>query len=261
LFSQGLLKRKISTERTTGGGATAPAQSPAGVPLDEAGAVVSENETVLVKTFEVSADTAFSFNSQDGNLTIEGGDADRVEIKMTKRGGTAEDRRNARVTLNQGDGLFALAVANSPVKVSFEVKLPRTARKVELSSGTADVKVSNVEAPLEVKVRNGSINLDDVRGTVQAKSVNGNIDIRYRSGRREGAHELTTVNGSINVRLIEGLVADLKASVVNGSIDVDSGLGFQPQKRQVGWYVDTQLGGGGAPLSLKTVNGSIKIQK
>jgi hypothetical protein len=53
----------------------------------------------------------------------------------------------------------------------------------------------------------------------------------------------------------------VKASVVNGSIDVDDGLGLEAQKRQVGWYIDAPLGSGGELLSLKTVNGSIRIQK
>jgi DUF4097 and DUF4098 domain-containing protein YvlB len=96
---------------------------------------------------------------------------------------------------------------------------------------------------------------------VQAKSINGNIEVVYRNTKRVGAHEFATVNGNINVRLIEGMEADVKASVVNGSIDVDSGLGLEAQKRQVGWFIDAPLGAGGELLSMKTVNGSIKIQK
>jgi hypothetical protein len=265
LFSLGLFGKKIipagDGKRTATTGAVAPARSPDGVALDDAGAVVSERETIITKVYEVSPDTDFSFKSPDGSLTVEGWDENRVEVRVTKRGGTAEERSNARVTLRQSDRLFSLAAPNSPVKVFFEVKLPRSARRVELSSGTADVKVSKLEAPLAISVRDGSINLEDVRASVQAKSINGNIEVVYRSTKREGTHEFTTVNGNISVRLIEGLAANVKASVVNGSIDVDSGLGLEPQKRQVGWYIDAPLGEGGEVLSLKTVNGSIRIQR
>lgn len=265
LFSLGLFGKKIvpagGSDRMATPGMVAPARSPEGVALDDEGAVVSERETIIRKVYEVKPDTDFSFKSPDGNLTIEGWDENRVEITLTKRGGTAEERRSARVTLRQSDKLFSLAAPNSPVKVFFEVKLPRSARRVELSSGTADVKASKLEAPLAISVRDGAINLEDVRASVQAKSVNGNIEIVYRSTKREGAHEFATVNGNINVQLIEGLDADVKASVVNGSIDVDDRIGLEVQKRQAGWYIDAPLGGGGERLSMKTVNGSINIQK
>ena len=261
LFSHGLFGKKIITvgDRTLALSAAAPSRPSDEVVLDDDGAVISERETVLMKAYEVNPDTTFSFKSPDGNLTVEGWDEERVEVRVTKRGGTAEERRNARVTLKQSDGLFSLAAANSPVKVFFEVKLPRRARKVELSSGTADVEISKLEAPLTVSVRDGSINLEDVRGPVEAKSVNGSIDVVYRSAKREGAHKFASVNGSVKVRLIEGMNADVKASVVNGGIDVDGRLGLLAQKRQVGWAVDAPLGGGGELLSIKTVNGSIKI--
>lgn len=263
LFSQGWFGKKIVSvaDRTTTPGAVAPVRSPEGIALDDDGAVVSERETVIRKVYEVNPDTDFSFKSPDGNLTIEGWDENRVEVTVTKRGGTPEERRNARVTLRQSDKLFSLAAPNSPVKVFFEVRLPRNARRVELSSGTADVKVSKMEAPLAISVRDGGINLEDVRAAVQAKSINGNIEVVYRSTKREGAHEFATVNGNISVRLIEGMEAAVKASVVNGSIEVDSELGLEAQKRQVGWYIDAPLGEGGELLSMKTVNGSIRIEK
>lgn len=263
LFSLGLFGKKISYtgDRTASPGAAAPARSPEGTALDDEGAVVSERETVIRKVYEVNPDADFSFKSPDGNIAVEGWDENRVEVKVTKRGGTAEERQSTRVTLRQSDKLFSLAAPNSQVKVFFEVKLPRSARRVELSSGTAGVKVSKLEAPLAISVRDGGINLEDVRASVQAKSINGNIEVVYRSTKREGAHEFATVNGNIDVRLIEGMNANVKASVVNGSIDVDDGLGLEAQKRQVGWQIDAPLGAGGELLSLKTVNGSIKIEK
>ncbi|MBV9928096.1 MAG: DUF4097 family beta strand repeat protein [Acidobacteria bacterium] len=232
-----------------------------GTALDEDGAVITEDETVLTKTFEVAPDAAFSFKSPGGSLTVEGWDENRVEVKVMKRGGTPEERRDAFVTLRRGEGVFSLAAADSPVKVSFEVKLPRGAGRVELSSDTAGVKVSNLEAPLTVSVRDGSIKLEDVRGPAQAKSVNGSVDVVYASAEREGAHDFKTVNGSIRIRLAEGMKADVSAGVVNGKIEVADGLGLQPEKRQVGWRLQAPLGGGGEPLNLKTVNGSIKIDK
>lgn len=262
-----LISRGIFVNKILPGGDRAETARDASAPrsdesvLSEDGATVSGRETVVTKTFGVEPDTVFSFKSTSGDVVVEGWDKESVEVRVTKRGGTAEERRGAPVTLRRGDETFALAAPDSTVKVSFEVKLPRGAREVKLSSGDGKVEASRLEAPLNISVRNGSISLEDVRGPVQAKSVNGNIDVSYTGAGREGEHEFATVNGSVNVRLADGMKADVKGSVVNGRIEVGEGLPLQPQKRQVGWQLDAPLGGGGPLLSMKTVNGSIKVIK
>lgn len=239
-----------------------PGMAPGETLLDDAGATVTADETVLTKTFEVGGDAVFTLKNTQGDISVEGWDEERVELKVTKRGGSAEDRQAARVMLRQADELLALSSAdNRQVKVFYEVKLPRSLERVELSSRSGDVRVTQFRGSLAVSLQNGDIELDGVRGPVEAKLVNGDIDMVYRDAEREGPHELTNVNGDVTVRLFEGMDADLSASIVNGRIDVDSRLGFQPQKRMPGWHVDARLGGGGPPLTVRNVNGSIAIKK
>jgi hypothetical protein len=239
-----------------------PGLAPGETLLDDAGATVSADETVLTKSFDIDGDAVFTLKNLQGDIVVEGWDEDRVELKVTKRGGSAEDRQAARVGLTQTDELLALSSAdNRQVKISYEVKLPRSLERMELSSRSGDMKVSRFRGSLAVSLQNGDIELDDVRGPVEAKLVNGDIEVVYRDAERDGPHELTNVNGDVTLRLVEGMDADLKATIVNGSIDVDSRLGFQAQKRQPGWHVDTRLGDGGTPLTVKNVNGSIKFKK
>ncbi|HEX7175316.1 MAG TPA: DUF4097 family beta strand repeat-containing protein [Pyrinomonadaceae bacterium] len=239
-----------------------PGLAPGESVLDEAGAIVTADETVLTKTFELGDDAVFTLKNTQGDIVVEGWDEDRVELKVTKRGGSAEDRQAARVRLTQDDELLALSSAdNRQVKISYEVKLPRSLERMELSSRSGDVQVSKFTGSLGVTLQNGDIALDDVRGPIEAKLVNGDIEVVYRDAEREGPHEFINVNGDVTLRLIEGMDADLKATIVNGSIDVDNQLGFQAQKRQPGWHVDTRLGDGGAPLTVKNVNGSIRFKK
>jgi hypothetical protein len=239
-----------------------PGLEPGEAALDEAGASVTADETVLTKTFEVGSGAVFSVKNTQGDISVQGWDGDSVEVKVTKRGGTADDRRGALVRIKQDDELLSLAsLATSSVKVSFEVKVPRAVEKVDLASRSGSVRVSKLEGPLSVSLQNGGINLDDVRGPVEAKTVNGGIEVVYRSAERGGAHEFSTVNGGVSVRLAEGMDADLSASVVNGRIEVDEGLGFQAEKQTPGWRVNAHLGDGGEPLSVKSVNGSVRFRK
>lgn len=239
-----------------------PGLAPGETALDEAGAAVTADETVLTQTFELGDGAVFTLKNTQGDIRVEGWDEDRVELKVTKRGGSAEDRQAARVRLTQTDELLALSSAdNRQVKVFYEVKLPRSLERVELSSRSGDVRVAQFGGSLAVSLQNGDIELDDVRGPVEAKLVNGDIEVAYRDAEREGPHEFTNVNGDVTVRLVEGMDADLNATIVNGSIDVDSRLGFQPQRRGPGWHVGTRLGDGGPPLTVKNVNGSIAFKR
>ena len=239
-----------------------PGLAPGETVLDDAGAITTADETVLTKTFELGDAAVFTLKNTQGDIVVEGWDEDRVELKVTKRGGSAEDRQAARVRLTQTDELLALSSAdNRQVKVFYEVKLPRSLERVELSSRSGDVRVSQFRGALAVSLQNGDIELDDLRGPVEAKLVNGDIEVVYRDAEREGPHDFTNVNGDVTVRLFEGMDADLSASIVNGSINVDNRLGFQPQKRPPGWHVDTRLGDGGPPLTVKNVNGSIVFKR
>jgi hypothetical protein len=233
--------------------------------LDEAGATVTAGETIWTQTFEVSESAVFSLSNLQGDITVEGWDGSGVEVRMTKRGGTAEDRRAARVTLRQTDDLLAIASSEAgQIKVSYEVRVPRSLRRVELTSRSGDVKVSGLETPLAVNLTNGDIRLDDVRGPAQARLVNGDIEVVYRGEAREGPHEFKTVNGDVSLRLADGMEGPVKASVVNGEIEVDDRLGFNAQKKKPGWFVDARLdenGEGGEPLTAESVNGSIKFDR
>lgn len=241
--------------------APAPAAAGEGA-LDEAGAVVTSGETIWTRTFEVSEATVFSVKNLQGDVTVEAWDGDALEVRMTKRGGTPDERAAARVTLRQTGDLLAFASSESgQVKVSYEVRVPHALRRVELQSRSGNVRVAGLAAPLNVTLTNGDIQLEDVRGPARARLVNGDIEVVYRGPDREGPHEFQTVNGSVELRLAEGMEADVKASVVNGSIDVDERLGFQAQRKRPGWFVEARLGEGGEPLSAESVNGSIRFDR
>ena len=139
--------------------------------------------------------------------------------------------------------------------------MPRSLRRVELASRSGDVSVEGLESPLKLSLTNGDVRLEDLRGAVDADLTNGDVEVVYRDAGRAGPHEISTVNGAVSVRLAEGVGADLKASVVNGKIEVEDGLGFEAQKKQPGWAVDARLGEGGERLTVKSVNGQIRFER
>jgi hypothetical protein len=160
---------------------------------------------------------------------------------------------------NAGDGCGVQphrGSTDNDTKVDFDVMLPRG---VELDAGTV----------------NGSIDAQ-TDGTIDASSVNGRIRAIGRD-----AHTMTTVNGSIELRLLDRPSGSLKANTVNGSITISlpPGSGVDVQAHTLTGEIDAAgltvdrpqygpgatargtLGDGAAHLSLSTINGSIALRR
>ena len=67
-----------------------------------------------------------------------------------------------------------------------------------------------------------------------------------------------TTNGSIELKLLEAAKATVSARCVNGGISVND-LAFEKvgEGTRASWTA--RINGGGAPVNLETVNGSIRV--
>jgi len=103
---------------------------------------------------------------------------------------------------------------------------------------------------------NGSVALNGITGIVESSLVNGRTEasLQLRAGNKI---ELTTVNGDIDLHLPLETSADLSAKVSIGSIQVHDLL-VQNEMRS-NTSLQGTLGSGGASVSLRTTNGSIRI--
>lgn len=143
------------------------------------------------------------------------------------------------------------------VQVDFNVEVPANVKfagrtvngNVEATGLTADAEITTVNGNAEVSTR----------GMAEATTVNGNVKARVGRADWTGPAEFTTVNGSVTVSLPASVNADVSASTVNGDISTDFPLTvrgrFGPRR------LSGTIGDGGRSLSLKTVNGSIAIER
>ena len=232
-------------------------------PLDESGATVTGTDTVLTKTYEIDDDATFSLRGVGGNVTITGTDGDRAELKITKHGGSPQERSAARVLLSKTDDHLSLISAVPPgaVEISYEIKLPRELHQIEITSDKGGVKVEEFGGAVVVNLREGNLEFRDVTGSVHSKLVNGNTKVSLGQTDREGEQEFSVVNGDIEATVADGADAELKAETITGDISVDERYGLKVERRPVGHSVAGTLGDGGPPLQLKVVHGDIKLKK
>jgi hypothetical protein len=231
------------------------------VPLDESGAVVSGDDTTITHTFDLNSDASFTAHVLTGNVTVVGSeDADGATVKVVKHGGSVEERAATQVLAAESDDGVVLVstAAGGRVSVSYEITVPRRGlHKLALSAQRGDIKVSGFDGDLDLNVTNGNVSVSS-NGAVRSRVVNGRTSVAY-DGRHEGAQEFSVVNGDLEVSLAGEPEVDLKAASTNGRVEVDGALPLKSDKG--GRKVEAELGGGGAPLSVKTVNGNIRIKQ
>src|SRR5205085_9114716 len=146
--------------------------------LDEADADVSDDQTVITKTFPLALDAGqFELNNLNGDVRIEGWDEPQAEVKVTKHGGTPEEREDVEIKIVQSGNHLALQTAPhnaSRVKdVLYEVKLPRRLTHLALHTTNGDVKLAGIHANIEIATQHGDIKLADVAGAITTNSLAG----------------------------------------------------------------------------------------
>lgn len=234
------------------------------LPLDEAGAVVSGDDTILTRTFALDSDASFATQVINGSVTVVGSDdADEAVVKIVKHGGSVQERASTRVLAAESDEgvtLISAAAPGGPVSVSYEIKVPRRGlRKLELSAQKGDIKVTDFDGDVDLNVTNGSVAVS-TSGGVRSRVANGRTSVTYTGGHDE-PQEFSVVNGDLEVSLPGEPSVDVSAASTNGRIEVDDSLPLKAEKRGPGQRLEGELGGGGAPLNVKVVNGNIRLKK
>lgn len=170
------------------------------------------------------------------------GDAERCDERGPRRA------RGLLARLLRGDGATDLA---------FVVAVPAGVR---VEATTVNGRVTIADAPGEViaKSVNGSVVVGAVEGPVRASSVNGSVTARVAALAPGAAVSLSTRNGSVTALLPATLDASVRASTTNGRIATDfPGVTVARGARSL----ETVLGAGSHEVSLRTVNGGVRVQR
>jgi len=133
-----------------------------------------------------------------------------------------------------------MKVRRSDVRVEFTVRLPRGVR-------------------LAARTVVGDVVAEGCTAAVEARAVNGSVEVSLASDDWAGEVQLRTVNGDLRLDLPAETSAEVNASAVNGDVWLDfplEGAATQTRKK-VGGFIGRA--GAGRRLLLKTTNGGVRI--
>ncbi|MCC6640655.1 MAG: DUF4097 family beta strand repeat protein [Deltaproteobacteria bacterium] len=165
-----------------------------------------------------------------------------------------------RVEVNAANGKVTIAGLRSAVKArssNGSVTVSDVVGDVDIMTSNAKVECSDTCGRLVARSSNGKVEVDGHRGSIDASTSNGLISASVDDVSREGV-VLSTSNGRIVLDLPERVDADVDMQVDNGVIRNDRTLGGG--MRETNGRLRGTLGRGGAPVKLRTSNGSIALR-
>jgi len=236
----------------------------AALPL--AGAAAEEPGSVAVG---LSRGASLVVTNINGSVSVVSGSA--FAVRYRKHGST--DLAAVRVIGEQRDGETRICVryrgderggcdgdfdshSKSDVDVELAIVVPPDTR-VDASSVNGSVSV-HTEGIVTAQTVNGRVDVD-AAGADRLRTVNGAIVANLHDPRPTRTLHAECVNGSVTIRLPEAR-ARVTASVLNGDIHA-FGMNVNRPQYGPGANVDGEVGTGGPSLVLKTLNGSIRVER
>ena len=239
-----------------------------------------EDEFVWEKAVEKG--TYIEIKGVNGSIEAEAADGNKIRVVALKHG-RRSDPRDVEIHVVEHEGGITICAVypgrgrgghdddcdhmvpmrgwsrrNNDVVVDFEIEVPAGVRLIARTIN-GKIEVDDLESDVEVVTVNGNIEISTT-GHAEAKTVNGKIKASFESGDWEGEIEFRTVNGSITVQLPDDIDCAIDAHVLSGRITSDFPLEIR-RGRFVGSSARGTIGKGGRSLSLRTINGRIKIEK
>jgi len=216
------------------------------------------------KTYPLPPGGSFLLENVNGSVQVEGWDRDEVEVRAVKTA-EADPRDLDRVKIDvcaqpnqvivrtrypKGEGV--------EVAVEYHVRVPNRVLLGSIETVNGSVTVRGIEGAGELKSVNGNVEVIDSSGRFSAKTTNGDLRLELRRLLDGGPMNIETVNGSVILGLPSNARANLKVLNMNGEfyseLPVTSTAGT-PAARAF----RARLGTGGGDISVRTVNGGIRL--
>lgn len=202
----------------------------------------------------------------NGGITVRGWDRHEIQLqaKVSASADTVEQAKalaaQVRV-LTDGGRLRAEGPRpgdGSGWSVSYDVMVP-SQWNLDLASKNGGVSVAGVHGRIAFSTTNGGIRLRDVNGDVKGSTVNGGVRVELSGAGWDGEGlDVETKNGGVQLTVPDGYSAHLETGTHNGGLRIAFPVTVQGDLRR---EIATDLGSGGAPIRLRTINGGVTVEK
>lgn len=221
------------------------------------------SDQIFDRTFPLGAGGTFTLENVNGSVSVTGWDRDAVEVyavKSTQQ--QVGDLSRVRIEVAAKQGSVSVATIyprddGAEVNVSYRVQVPRRVLLREVATVNGTVRVSGVDATGALQSVNGSIEVLDSSGGLSARTTNGDVRMELLRLDPAGPLTATTVNGSVALALPSDAGVALNVRSLNGDFRSELPLTVEGEYNQREFRA--RMGDGRIPVTLRTVNGQIRV--
>ena len=222
------------------------------------------------QTYALAAGGRVALDNINGSVHITGWDRNEVKVDAVKYARSKERLDEAKIVIDASKDYISIRTEypdhnltfrdddwDNPASVEYTLSVPRTARldQIKLINGSLDVQ--GIAGEVRASCINGHLKASGLGGPVKLSTINNRLEAQFdRLG--TSSIELASVNGSVLLTMPSDTKAELEASTVHGGISNDFGLRVRDH-RIVGHDLHGELAGGGTRIKLSNVNGRIEI--
>ncbi|MEW6320941.1 MAG: DUF4097 family beta strand repeat-containing protein [Acidobacteriota bacterium] len=221
------------------------------------------------RSYQLAPGGRFELVNVNGKIEAEAAEGGALEIKAERvaRGRSDEAAKEllGQIEMREEAGADRVRVEVRTPRVSFgghevrwTLRVPRGVH-VDLRTVNGGVLLTGLDGEVRARATNGGIRGRSlVAASVDASVTNGGVDVEVASLAESGSISLESVNGGVGLALPSDAKADVNAQCVNGGISV-SGLELAVVGEQSRRRIEGRLNGGGGRVTLKTVNGGVRL--
>jgi DUF4097 and DUF4098 domain-containing protein YvlB len=241
--------------------------------LNVAVARASDNDAVVMEefhqTYPLNANGRIELQNINGAVHITVWDQNQVKVDAIKRAEDQQDLKDEEIIVDAHADSISIQTKyhqretswrtshHRGAEVEYMLTVPRSVRLDEIKLINGGLDVSGVTGVVRASCINGKIEARGLAGELKLSTINGPLDAELE--RVATSVELSSVNGPLHLTLPSDAKARIEATTVHGGIENNFGL-HANNHRWVGHDLHGELGGGGAHISLRNVNGPIEVR-
>lgn len=218
-----------------------------GWPIGDRGVKITESQTGNNIDLEVHV-PSFHFSFGWNNRSV------RIELHVP---------RDADFDVETGDGSVTSQAFSGNLRISTgdgSITAHGLKGEVRLHSGDGHIDGDDFDGALHADSGDGHIRVRGRFDKLTIESGDGSVNAEAASGSKiQDGWSLRSGDGSVTVRLPDGLNADLDAHTGDGSITLDFPVTVSGSLSRT--TIRGKIGSGGPPLMVRTGDGSIHIEK
>jgi len=230
-------------------------------------AVVSEE---FHQTYPLAANGRIELTNINGAVHITAWDQNQVKVDAVKRAEDQDELKSMEIRVASHPDSLLIETKyhhndenwyqgrHHGGEVEYTLTVPRNARLDEIKLINGALDIAGVKGDVRASCINGTLTAGGLASRVQLQTINGPLEARF-DRLETSSIELSSVNGLVRLTLPSDAKARIEATTVHGGIDNNFGLHVN-NHRWVGHDLAGELGGGGANIRLRNVNGPVEIR-